>query len=71
VEAERITVPGELVLTRAMLERWFSAEPGSLGSRIARAGGDSAVLAKALRNFEGKTLPWSTVVGRLRIKLLS
>jgi putative ATPase len=70
-QAERISVPGELSLTRAMLERWFSPEPRSLGSRIARAGGDSAALARALRSLEGRTLPWSTVVGRLRITRLS
>jgi putative ATPase len=69
VQAERISMPGELVLTRAMLERWFSAEPSSLGSRIAREGGDSAALGRALRGLEGRTLPWSTTVGRLKVRL--
>jgi putative ATPase len=65
VELRRID--GELVPTRAMLERWFAPGEGSLGSRIAAHGGDAVGLAAALRALEGKTVPWTTTVAVTRV----
>ncbi|MEQ1504607.1 MAG: AAA family ATPase [Myxococcota bacterium] len=64
VTVERVTVPGELAITRAMTERWFGGDR-SLGARIAAAGGDAGALALAVRQLEGRTVPWTTTLTRV------
>ena len=65
--ADVLSLPGELTLARTLLDRWLSGEPRSLGSRIARAGGDIEALARALRAMEGRTVAWSSTFGRLSV----
>jgi putative ATPase len=57
---------GERMVVRSNLERWFGGE-GSLGSRVAAAGGDAVALAAGLRGLEGKTVPWVTTVAVIEV----
>jgi putative ATPase len=60
-------VEGSLVLSPAMLERWFAPNAGSLGARIGQAGGDPAALAAALRARLGQPVPWVTTLAVVRV----
>ena len=67
VEVEAVRLPGELVVTGAMVERWF-AGPASIGGRIAARGVDVAPLAAAIRRLEGRTVPWETTVALVTVR---
>jgi putative ATPase len=69
VEVELVRIPGELLVTRGSVDRWFSGEPGSYGERLSRSLRDVAPVAAAIRRtLQDRTVPWTTTVARMVLR---
>ncbi|MCB9685576.1 MAG: AAA family ATPase [Alphaproteobacteria bacterium] len=64
-EVELVRLPGELLVTEASVDRWFSGEDGSYGERLARRLPNVAPVAAVVRRtLLGRTVSWTTTVAR-------
>ena len=64
-EVELVRLPGELLVTEASVDRWFSGEDGSYGERLARRLPNvTPVAAVVRRTLLGRTVSWTTTVAR-------
>jgi putative ATPase len=68
-DAELVRLPGELLVTRASVDRWFSGEPGSYGERLSRSLRDVAPIAAVIRRtMQDRTVSWTTTVARVVLR---
>jgi putative ATPase len=65
---EPLRLPGELSITQAMVDRWFSGAPGSYGARLSQHLAVEPIAAAVRARLLGKTVPWTTTVARVILR---